>query len=441
MPGSVGLSRWWRDVTRLRLRALNDHLRESLLFLPVVMMVLAVACGVALDWVDGQGIGGLLPERFRFAPDVAVSLLSTIAGATITTAGVVFSLLVVSLQLASGQFSPRVLRGFWRDRNGQVLIGLLLSTFVFCVLALARVDTTVEVAPPYTVLFALLLTLASVVVIVVYLDRIIRQQYVGQIMRRVLDEGLQLVAELPYGVRIGEQTGQPVPPPDPHTLGPPLVIPAPIDGWIQQISKQAVLDAVPDGTVVRLETRVGAYQTRYTPLATLWPPPPAPQQDRISRSVAKAMVVGLARTMQQDIDFGIRQLNDIALRALSDVNDPSTAIEATVRLGSPIRPLLIADLPAESVRDDRGPILLTPCDLDHADYVRHAFDQIRTSAAPHPLVRHTIARTLRMLHTACADLEGRESARTELDRQLKLSFINTAGEPESQQIPKAPRHP
>jgi uncharacterized membrane protein len=418
MPDSTGTRRY-RHVGLLRLRALNDHLRESLLFLPAVMLIIALAIGLLLDWLDGRGVGTVLPERLQFNPDVAALLLSTIAGATITTAGVVFSLQVVSLQLASGQFSPRALRSFWRDRYSQVLIGLLLSTFVFCVLALARVDTSKDIAPPYTVLFALLLTLGSVVVIVIYLDEIIRRQYVGQIMRRVLDETLRLIAELPYGPNVGERAGAPVTPPDPNTLGPPLVIPATINGWLQQVSQQALLEAAPDGTIIRLEKPIGAYLTKNAPLVTLWPPPPPPEQDRVGRSVAQAMIVGTARTMQHDIDFGIRQLNDIALRALSDINDPTTAAEAVNRLGSLIHPLLGADLPDRSIQDAHGRILLTPHNPDHADYIRHAFEQLHVYTPRHPQVRQTIADTIRMLQSAYPDLTG--SARAELQRQLDLA--------------------
>ncbi|BCB83106.1 DUF2254 domain-containing protein [Phytohabitans suffuscus] len=424
MSDSTGTLRQYRDVSLLRLRALRDHLRESLLFLPALMLAGALVIGGFLDRLDGH-FHPLVPQRLSFAPDVAGLLLSTIAGATITTAGVVFSLLVVSLQLASGQFSPRVLRGFWRDRFSHLLIGLLLSTFVFCVLALARVNTDKNIAPPYTVLFALLLTLASVIVIVVYLDRIIRQQYVGNIMRRVLNETLRLVAELPYGRHLGGRVGEPVRPPDPGTLGPSMVVTAPVDGWVQQISRRGVLAAVPDGTVVRLETRVGAYLTMHTPLATLWPPPPPDQRDRIGRLVTRSMIVATARSMQQDIDFGLRQLNDIALRALSDVNDPTTAVEAISRIGSLMRPLLLADLPARSVEDGAGRILLTPRDPDHATYVRHAFAQLHVYAAGHPQARETIADTIRMLQTACADLPGRQAARAELDHHLTITLPET----------------
>ena len=135
--------------------------------------------------------------------------------------------------------------------------------------------------------------------------------------------------------------------------------------------------------MIRLETRVGAYLVRGTPVASIWPPPadPAPA----AALIRAAVILGPARTMQQDIDFGLRQLNDIALRALSPaVNDPTTAIEVILRIGSIVRPLILTELPAQSVRDEAGRVLLTPFDLDHTEYIAHAFDQLRVYAAAHP---------------------------------------------------------
>jgi uncharacterized membrane protein len=414
-------------LRRLRLRALGDRLRESLLFLPAAMLLVSVAVAVVLAEIDSGHQSRPLPWTFSFAPSTASTLLGTIAGATITTAGVVFSLLVVSLQLASGQFSPRVLRGFWRDQFGQVLVGLLLSTFAFCVLALARLDPQVKRAPALTVMFALLLALASVIFIVVYLDRISRQQYVGNIVARVAAETLRLVQELPHGPHVGMYVGESVPPPEVGALGEPLIVRSPADGWVQQISRRAVIAAAPGGGVVRLETRVGAYLARDTPLATIWPRPADPAA--AATLIRAAVILGPARTMQQDIDFGLRQLNDIALRALSPaVNDPTTAIEVVLRVGSIMRPLVLAELPAQSVRDTSGRVLLTPFDLDHAEYIAHAFDQLRLYAAAHPQVLTAIARTQRMLRGACTLSGGRQEVITALDRQLALTVASCAAE-------------
>jgi uncharacterized membrane protein len=410
---------------RLRLRAVRDRLRESLLFLPALMLLASAAVAVVLAGIDSRHQSRPLPWTFTFAPGTASTLLGIIAGATITTAGVVFSLLVVSLQLASGQFSPRVLRGFWRDRFGQVLVGLLVSTFVFCVLALAQLDPHAERAPALTVMFALLLALASVVFIVVYLDRISRRQYVGNIVARAAGETLRLIDELPYGRHVGMRVGQAVPAPDVGTMGEPLIIRSPGDGWVQQISRRAVIAGAPAGSVVRLETRVGGYLVRDTPLASIWPRPADPAAS--AALIRAAVILGPARTMQQDIDFGLRQLNDIALRALSPaVNDPTTAIEVVLRIGSIMRPLVLAELPGQSVRDQAGRILLTPFDLDHAEYLGHAFDQLRMYAAAHPQVLTAIARTQRMLRGACLLAGGREKIIAALDKQVALTVASCA---------------
>ena len=369
----------------------------------------------------------------------AATLLSTIAGATITTAGVVFSLLVISLQLASGQFSPRVLRTFWRDRVGQVLVGLLLATFAYCVLALSRLDETEPHAPTVTMAFAISLALASILAIVAYLNRVTRRQYVGRIMKRVQDEALVLIEDLPYGHMMGQRCGVPVAAPDTNKLGPPLVVQGHIDGWIQQISRQAVLAAVPAGSVVRLETRVGAYLVRNEPLARIWPKPDATSAVEAARLIAEAAIVGVARTMQQDIDFGLRQLNDIGLRALSPaVNDQTTAIESILRVSSVMRPLLVTELPAQAERDAEGRILLTPWDLDHAEYVAHAFAQIRVYAAPHPQVALALIRAMRMLRAAASDYRGdRSDAIAELDKQINATIADAdaAGLDESDMQP------
>jgi uncharacterized membrane protein len=414
-------------LRRLRVRAFRDRLRESLLFLPAVMLAASIVVALVLGQIDSHHESRPLPWTFTFAPSTASTLLGTIAGAMITTAGVVFSLLVVTLQLASGQFSPRVLRGFWRDQFGQVLIGLLLSTFAFCVLALARLDPNAKRAPALTVMFALLLSLASVVFIVVYLDRISRRQYVGNIVARVAGETLDLVRELPYGRHVGMRVGEPVPVPDVAALGEPFIVRSPGDGWVQQISHRAVIAGAPAGGVIRLETRVGGYLVRDTPIASIWPPPAEP--GGAAGLIRAAVILGPARTMQQDIDFGLRQLNDVALRALSPaVNDPTTAIEVILRVGSIMRPLVLAELPAQSVRDPAGRVLLTPFDLDHGEYIGHAFDQLRLYAAPHPQVLMALARTQRMLRGACLLGGGREDVIAALDRQLALTVACCAPE-------------
>ena len=420
-------------VRRLRQRALSNRLRESLLFLPLVLLIGGVLLQEAARLIDDNFMVPWL-RTFDMTPDAAVTLLSTIAGATITTAGVVFSLLVVSLQLASGQFSPRVLRTFWRDRIGQVLVGLLLATFAFCVLALSQLDTSAPHAPTVTMALAICLALASILAIVSYLNRITRQQYVGKIMERIQQEAYALIDDLPYGSRVGGRCGVTLPMPDTSDLGPALVVESHEDGWVQQISRNAVLAALPSGSTVRLETRVGAYIIRGEPLVRVWPKPAAETAHEAARLIGEAVIIGVSRTMQQDIDFALRQLNDIGLRALSPaVNDPTTATEAILRVTSVMRPLLRTELPAQAQRDDEGRTLLSPWDLDHAEYVHHAYGQVRLYVVPHPDVTLTLIRSIRMLRAAAESAAAdRSDAVAALDEEIAaiLEAAAAAGTPD-----------
>jgi uncharacterized membrane protein len=171
---------------------------------------------------------------------------------------------------------------------------------------------------------------------------------------------------------------------------------------------------------------VGGYLVRGEPLATIWPRPDAATTARVARHLAEAMIISYGRTMQQDVDFGLRQLNDIGLRALSPaVNDPTTAIEVVLRVASVLRPLIISELPPQCVRDEQGRVLLTPWDLDHGEYVRHAFEQTRTYGASHPQVMLAVVRAIVMLRAVARDV-GRPDAVEALDRELELAVDASA---------------
>jgi uncharacterized membrane protein len=410
----------WLSGLLLRRRALANRLRESLLFIPSATLVLAALTARTLAQLDRRLAPEQLPFLLRMSPEATIALLSTIAGATITTVGVVFSLIVVTLQLASGQFSPRVLRSYFRDWMGQLLVGLLAALFAYCVLSLRAVRPAIGGqpvdVPDLTVNVAVLLTLVTLIVLVVFLHRLARKQYVGNLIAEITRETLARFPDV-FGRR---STASREPPPDVERLGTQLVVRSDRNGWVQQMSSNGVLAAVPPGSVVRVETRTGAYIARGSPLVSIWPPPEDPRA--VERAVRWEVVIGPARTMQQDIDFGLRQLNDIALRALSPaVNDPTTAIEVLLNIGSIMRPLLLTELPSQVRRDARGSVLLRPWDLDHAEYVRHAFTQLRHYGVRDPAVSVALVRTLRMLVEA-AERAGRTEALDELHRHISLTL-------------------
>jgi uncharacterized membrane protein len=157
-----------------------------------------------------------------------------------------------------------------------------------------------------------------------------------------------------------------------------------------------MLAAVPPGTTVRLETRAGAYVHAGEALVTVWPVPE--DAEAVRRRVAASVLIADARTMQYDVDFALRQLVDIGLRALSAaINDPTTAVEVTLRIGSLLRRLLVTEPPAEAIAGDGGRLLLRPWELSPEEYVAHGFDQLRQAAPAQPQVAAALLRVLRML--------------------------------------------
>ncbi|WP_238382090.1 DUF2254 domain-containing protein [Mycobacterium neumannii] len=400
----------------LRISTALYHFRESLFALPALVLVGGIALAEVTAYLDDViGVDTSLPLTLEMNSNAATWLLSTVAGATITTAGVVFSLTVVSLQLASSQFSPRVMRSFIRDRLSQSVIGLLVGTFVFCVLTLRHISgDPMSNAPRVSMTAAVVLAVVTVLLIIAYLNRLAYGLQVGEVVRTIAAEADTVIDEQARQTRM--ETPAPHPP-APGT-GEHLTVHAGSDGWVTQSASRYILAAVPPATVVRLETRTGAYIHQGEVLMTLWPKPADP--DRVERKLMSTVEVADIRTMQQDVDFGIRQLVDIALRALSPaINDPTTAADVMLRLGSMMRKLLTADMPPPAVCGPDDRILLRPWDLSHEEYVAHAFDQIRQSSVGQPNVVATVLRVLRML-IAHAHNEHCEEYVPALRRQIEL---------------------
>ncbi|MGY1639035.1 DUF2254 domain-containing protein [Geodermatophilus sp. SYSU D00742] len=382
-----------RPLLPMRVAAATYRFRESLFALPALIVVAGIGVAEAAGAADRAAGERVVPGTLTMSSSTATWLLSTVAGAMITTAGVVFSLTVVSLQLASSQFSPRVMRSFIRDRLSQVVIGLLIATFVYCVLVLRHVDGSAgDPAPRISLTVAVLLAVVTVLLIVAHLDHLAHGLQVGEVVRRISEEGEQVLR----ASRQASGTEQPAVARTPPAGSRPLEVPAPRDGWVTQAPGDRMLPAVPPGTTVRLETRVGAYIHAGEPLLTVWPVPD--DVEGVRRRLTASVLIADTRTMQCEPDFALRQLVDIGLRALSAaINDPTTAVEVTLRIGSLLRRLLVTDLPAEAVAGDDGRLLLRPWELSPEEYVAHGFDQLRQAAPAQPQVAAALLRVLRML--------------------------------------------
>lgn len=386
-------------MVKSRLLRYWDHLRSSLWFLPSLMAATAVALAfgsVALDesvadqWLKNQA------WAYTGGAEGASAVLGTVAGSMITIAGVVFSLTLVALSLASSQFGPRLLRNFMRDTANQVVLGTFVGTFLYCLLVLRTIRRGDEVAfvPHLSVTFGVVFAIASLGVLIYFIHHVSVSIQADEIVARV---GTELVHGIDRLCPEPDQDGHGAPR-EPSDADLPRAfdreadpVGASADGYVQLIDLEALVALGADtDALIRVERRPGQYAVRGSPLAMVWP------RDRITeRLVARlndAFVLGTQRTPAQDIEFSVDQLVEIAARALSPgVNDPFTAMSCVDRLGSALCRLAQQELPSPYYRDGEGRLRLVTHPITFPGMVDAAFNQIRQYA------RSNTAVTLRLL--------------------------------------------
>lgn len=363
-------------------------------------MLGAVVAAQFLVLVD-QNLGiDDLPAVFDSTVDSSRVLLSVVAGGTITAASVVFSLTLVAVQLASTQFSPRTLGTFLGDRVQQVIIGLVLGTFVYSLLVLRVIHAPLEEGgdrfiPRFSVMVAVILGVASMVAVIASINRTAQSLRVESVAGKIAAETITAIrdkfgsdeeAEAAVQSAGIDMAASDTPPADAFAV-------EAIDaGWIQDISVERLLKCVPENSHLLVHQSIGNYVMSGQRLVSAWPRPEDP--DHVARDLGRAFVIGPQRSRHGDVGFGITQLVDIAARALSPgVNDPKTAEEIVLRLGEVLVELAIHDLPpTESAIDGR--ILIRAAELTHADYVESAIEPLRRFARNDPSVLATMLRTL-----------------------------------------------
>jgi uncharacterized membrane protein len=314
----------------------------------------------------------------------ARAVLSTVAGATMTVAGIAFSVSILTLQLASSQYSPRVVSGLFRDPFNKRVIGIVVGTFAYCLVVLRAVRTGIEdgaeaVVPNVSVTVGLLLGIVAILAIVAFINHNAHTMDISEILAIVTREAthhLDDQRDLPEPSK--KQRADVVP------AGPGCVVTMQQEGWMQIVDESAVLMAVPEGSTVRLDTAVGRYVFRGSPLCTVWPVPD--EADEVAERLRAAVKVGSTRTLRQDPSYGLRQLADVAIKALSPgINDPTTAQDAIFHLTSVLRELLVRPAPPRDLCHGTRRLVL-PEKPGYAEWIALTFDEIRQDAAPHPTV-------------------------------------------------------
>lgn len=363
-----------------RLRGYADTLRANFFFVPAVAVVLAFIGGrLAVGVKVGAWVGDSTVDSAR-------AILSTVASATITFASISFSVALLIMQQGSSQFSPRVVHLLVRDPFNRRVIGFVLGTFTYCLVVLQRTrgalaDGNDPNIPEFAVALGLALGVLSVLAIVGAINHTSRQMDVSEILGRIVDEACDTPAS-----------------PDTSGLEPcaPIEPPANVsftevrfarDGWVRQIDRDRVVTAAPPGGVVRMATDAGRYAIRSSLLATIWPAVPDDRIEHVNELVRDSVQLGPTRTMSEDGGYGVRQLVDIALKALSPgINDPTTAMDAIFHLGSVLsRRLQAAPVPVAYMDSDERR-LLTPEALTDDELAELSIAELRRAAADMPAV-------------------------------------------------------
>ncbi|HWG98224.1 MAG TPA: DUF2254 domain-containing protein [Pilimelia sp.] len=410
---------------RSRWQAASDVLRTQLWPVPVAAIVAAVALGVALPELDARLVHRL-PDRltgylFGGGPESARSVLQAVAGSLITVTSLTFSLTVVTLQLASSQYSPRLLRTFARDRMVHATLAVLLGTFTFALAVLRTVRTEFDADPAFvprlSVTAASLLALVSVVALVAFLAHLARQIRVESMLRDVHAESSATIRRV-LAVRPPDRAQEPVALPP----GPGTPVCGTRSGFLTSVDERRLLAAAQDAdALVRIDRVPGDSLVAGTPVATAWARRGGPVDDdtraTLTERIAGAVRTGFERTSGQDVAFGLRQLVDVAVKALSPaVNDPTTAVHALGHAAALLVEAAGRDLGPRLLRDGAGQVRVVLCRPDLPALLRLAVDQPLRYGVGDPQVLARLLMLLREVAWVARDDGQRRAVTDQLAR-------------------------
>jgi uncharacterized membrane protein len=401
----------------LRISSLVERLRSSLFFIPMLAVIGATILGFAALAVDRHVDIALadLPLGFTSTVESARTLLGVIAGATISFAGIAFSVSLLIFQLTASQYSPRVVHTLFRDPFNKRVMALVVGTFTYCLVVLRSVRVAVDggdpVIPNISVAIAVVLGIATILAIVAFINHSAHAMDVSEILERIRRDTTKQIRREWTTNEPGAHAGTP-----PPSTGPTTVLRADRSGWVQQIDTAAILDCMPDDSTARVEIYAGRYVIEHGRMISL---SPATDVTELNNRLRAAVVIGETRTMQQDVTYGLRQLVDIAVKALSPgINDPTTAQDAIFHSAAVLSELLHHDPPPAVTTDHRRRLVMAGVPT-HRELIQLTFDEPRRAAASHPTVcLYLLAAIDSLIETLnAAHLEGRT---VELHRQARL---------------------
>ena len=421
--------------TRMRnwIAGVSELMKSRLWPFPLAAIVLFVVIGVVTPRID-LVIDSALPRSvdsllFNGGSQTARSVLSSIAGSLITATSLTFSLTVVSLQLASSQMSPRVLRLFASDRWVHATLAVFLGTFAYSITVLRSVrDVTNTVSgfvPRIAVTFGFVLTLVSVVMLVFFLAHLTTLLRVETILKDIHAETDRAIGLVGDNNASADAFGAEIRIPEHRTT-----ITSSASGFITSRDLPAVVAVAAEHRIVIQEVkRVGDSLIVGTPLAHWWASGDegdaadrdvtdrdATDRDAVERAVRRAHVIGYERTAAQDVDYGVHQIVDIGVRALSPgINDPTTASHALGHISALLaRVVELPTLPLGLAGPD-GCLRVVTTSRSIGEIIHDGLSQIRHYGAGDPVVVTRFLQLISDLAYTCPSAEVRAALVTQLD--------------------------
>jgi uncharacterized membrane protein len=406
------------------------RLRESLFAIPAVIVVLCAGLALLalyLETMFGESLEDW-PLILGTTVTGARTITNSVAGAMITVAAIVFSMTALSTQMAASQYSPRALGGFFDDPFQQSIIGLVVGTFTYSLVVLASLGNALidgsAATPSLSVTLAIVLAVLSVLGIVVYINHSLRRMQIDSVVKRISASSIKAIERHLDGEATASiSEGSPA-------QGTPSTVRSDTGGWVVAIDVDEALEALDAGATARVDVRLGEAVSPGDRILTVWP---APGEDwGGAPQLRRTVVLSDERSLELDPTFGIRQLVDIALRALSPgVNDPTTAVDVIHHLKTPVRKVLLSAAPRRVFTGDDDRRVFLANIPSRSDYVHFAFSEIRLAASRQPYVLAALLEVLADLEQDLeeAGLDGRQQAVRE-EIELTLEVAESSGLPE-----------
>jgi uncharacterized membrane protein len=318
----------------------------------------------------------------KSGPEGARELLSIAAGGIITVTGVVFSITIVTLSLASQQFGPRLLYNFMRDRGNQITFGTFIGTYLYSLLIMRTIRQSGDPYVPHlSVFFGFVLVILSLGVLIYFIhhvaDSIQAMTVIASVHKDLLVK-IDLLFPTPYGepLPLPREISEEQMPKDFEERA--LAIEAGKTGYLQAVNGKGLLQTARKfDLLIKYEHRPGHYVIKNSTIARVLPLRDE-TTDKWRKSVRDAFIIGKQRTQEQDVEFLIHELVEIAVRALSaGINDPHTAITCIDRIGSSLAELAVRAMPSPYLHDQEGDLRLITRPHTFQGLVDTSIDQIR----------------------------------------------------------------